>query len=135
MHKQINWEMGEYRIRLEYVNAKLNIFRIFATLYRNRCKCMGLGLNLIAAIYSTEMIKRDFFNRSNRESRNKWFNLCFIVEHLFIICSKSRQQSRVIVIVFGPWICLTLLRLCKFYLINRTTAFIAKFYVNNNSRI
>ncbi len=45
--------MGKHRIRIEQVNSKLKIFNFFATPYRNRCKGIDLGMNLITAIYST----------------------------------------------------------------------------------
>ncbi|WP_180037545.1 transposase [Acinetobacter sp. YH16052] len=58
LHKQINREICKRRIRIEYVNGKLKIFRILATRYRNRRKRMGLHLNLIAAIYNMGLVKK-----------------------------------------------------------------------------
>lgn len=58
LHKQINREIGKRRIRIEHVNGKLKTFRILAERYRNRRKRMGLRLNLIAAIYNMELIKK-----------------------------------------------------------------------------
>ena len=58
LHKQINREIGKRRIRIEHVNGKLKAFRILAERYRNRRKRMGLRLNLIAAIYNIELIKK-----------------------------------------------------------------------------
>ncbi|NNH38944.1 transposase [Acinetobacter terrae] len=58
LHKQINREIGKRHIRIEHVNGTLKTFRILATHYRNRRKGMGLRLNLIAAIYNMELIKK-----------------------------------------------------------------------------
>ena len=58
LHKQINREIGKRRIRIEHVKGKLKTFRILAERYRNRRKRMGLRLNLIAAIYNMELIKK-----------------------------------------------------------------------------
>lgn len=58
LHKQINREIGKRRILIEHVNGKLKTFRILAERYRNRRKRMGLRLNLIAAIYNMELIKK-----------------------------------------------------------------------------
>nr|WP_315279145.1 transposase [uncultured Acinetobacter sp.] len=58
LHKQINREIGKRRIRIEHVNGKLKTFRILAERYRNRRKRMGLRLNLLAAIYNMELIKK-----------------------------------------------------------------------------
>ncbi|MEK5749827.1 transposase, partial [Acinetobacter nosocomialis] len=58
LQKQINREISKRRIRIEHVNGKLKTFRILATRYRNRRKRMGLRLNLIAAIYNMELVKK-----------------------------------------------------------------------------
>jgi len=58
IQKQINREIGKRRIRIEHVNGKLKIFKILAGRYRNRRKRMGLRLNLIAAIYNMELVKK-----------------------------------------------------------------------------
>jgi len=58
IQKQINREIGKRRIGIEHVNGKLKVFRILAERYRNRRKRMGLRLNLIAAIYNMELIKK-----------------------------------------------------------------------------
>jgi len=54
----MNREISKRRIRIEHVNGKLKTFRILATRYRNRRKRMGLRLNLIAAIYNMELVKK-----------------------------------------------------------------------------
>lgn len=58
LQKQINREIGKRRIFIEHINGKLKVFRILAERYRNRRKRMGLRLNLIAAIYNIELIKK-----------------------------------------------------------------------------
>jgi transposase len=58
LQKQINREIGKRRICIEHINGKLKVFRILAERYRNRRKRMGLRLNLIAAIYNMELIKK-----------------------------------------------------------------------------
>lgn len=58
IQKQINREIGKRRIRIEHVNGKLKVFKILAERYRNRRRRMGLRLNLIAAIYNIELVKK-----------------------------------------------------------------------------
>ncbi|QOW48079.1 transposase family protein [Acinetobacter piscicola] len=59
LQKRINREIGR-RICIEHINSKLKVFRILAERYWNRRKRMGLRLNLIAAFYNMELIKKYF---------------------------------------------------------------------------
>lgn len=58
LQRQINREIGKRRIRIEHVNGKLKTFKILSERYRNRRKRMGLRLNLLAAIYNMELVKK-----------------------------------------------------------------------------
>jgi transposase len=50
-----NRELAKLRIVIEYVFAKLKVFRILAGLYRNRWRRFGLRFNLIASLYNLEL--------------------------------------------------------------------------------
>ena len=58
LQRQINRKIGKRRIRIEHVNGKLKTFKILSERYRNRRKRMGLRLNLLAAIYNMELVKK-----------------------------------------------------------------------------
>ncbi|MGM9886782.1 MAG: IS5 family transposase [Lactococcus sp.] len=48
--KQANHDLSKLRIFVEHVNAKIKVFKIFSTKYRNRRKRFMLRMNLICAI-------------------------------------------------------------------------------------
>lgn len=48
--KQINQEINKRRMPVEHINAKLKVFKILSTTYRNHQKRFGLRVNLIAGI-------------------------------------------------------------------------------------
>lgn len=48
--KQLNKEINKRRIPIEHINAKLKVFKILSTTYRNHQKRFNLRVNLIAGI-------------------------------------------------------------------------------------
>jgi hypothetical protein len=48
--KRDNRRLAQQRILIEHVNARLKVFKIFSTPYRNHRKRFGLRINLICAV-------------------------------------------------------------------------------------
>ena len=53
--KKVNQEISSVRVAVEHVIRKIKIFRIMAERYRNRRHRFALRLNLICAIYNSEL--------------------------------------------------------------------------------
>jgi hypothetical protein len=53
--KQHNHTISGSRVQVEHIIRKQKIFRILGERYRNRRKCFGLRVNLIAGIYNYEL--------------------------------------------------------------------------------
>jgi hypothetical protein len=53
--KQHNRALARVRVRVEHVIRRFKIFRIFSGRYRNRRRCFGLRLNLIAGLLNYEL--------------------------------------------------------------------------------
>jgi hypothetical protein len=54
--KKINREISIRRLSVEHINAKLKVFKILSTPYRNRRKSFALRVNILAAIVNFERI-------------------------------------------------------------------------------
>jgi hypothetical protein len=52
--KKTNREISKIRILVEHINAKLKVFKILSSTYRNRRKSFGLRINLLAGIVNFE---------------------------------------------------------------------------------
>lgn len=52
--KSYNKELSSCRIKVENVFAKVKVFKIFSTTYRNHKKRLGLRMNLVAGIINFE---------------------------------------------------------------------------------
>lgn len=52
--KAYNRELSSRRIKVENVFAKVKVFKIFSTTYRNRRRRFGLRINLVAGIINFE---------------------------------------------------------------------------------
>ena len=53
--KKINQEISSVRVAVEHVIRKIKVFRIMAERYRNRRQRFAVRLNLICAIYNSEL--------------------------------------------------------------------------------
>ena len=53
--KKTNQQISSVRVAVEHVIRKIKIFRIMAERYRNRRHRFALRLNLICAIYNSEL--------------------------------------------------------------------------------
>jgi transposase len=54
--KKINRGISGRRLDVEHINAKLKVFKILSTPYRNRRKAFGLRMNLLSGIVNFERI-------------------------------------------------------------------------------
>lgn len=54
--KLYNKSLSSHRIKVENVFAKVKVFKMFSTTYRNRKKRLGLRMNLIAGIINFESL-------------------------------------------------------------------------------
>lgn len=56
--KTYNRELSSKRVKVENVFAKIKVFKIFSTTYRNRKKRFNLRMNLIAGILNYELDRK-----------------------------------------------------------------------------
>ena len=52
--KQYNFEHSKARIPIEHINAKIKVFKIFSTKYRNRRERFELRMKLICGILNVQ---------------------------------------------------------------------------------